>query len=184
MSKSRNQPRWKNQAGATLVEVLVSALLLALGILAMAAMQVNAVQYSKTSEFRTLATLLANDLGDRMRANHPALQVMSGPTGYDHLSTGAYAAPTLPAEPGTDCADGVTTCTFNQMAAYDKAVWSRTVFRQLPQGTARVVVNGANADIWIVWTDPGSTSNQAADNCPANYNQPSTVRCVYFRVTI
>ncbi|HEX5357722.1 MAG TPA: type IV pilus modification protein PilV [Aquabacterium sp.] len=189
MSKSRNQPHWNNQTGATLVEVLVSALLLALGILAMAAMQVNAVQYSKTSEFRTLATLLANDLGDRMRANHPALQNMSGATGYDYLSTDAYAAPTLPDEPGTNCADGVTTCTFNQMAAYDKAVWSRTVFRQLPQGTARVIVNGTGdriyADIWIVWTDPSSsTSNQAADNCPANYNQPSTVRCVYFRIAI
>ncbi|TAK97180.1 MAG: type IV pilus modification protein PilV [Aquabacterium sp.] len=186
MSMSHSQHRWRNQTGATLVEVLVSVLLLSLGVLAMAAMQVNAVQYSKTSEFRTVATLLANDLGDRMRANDPSGQVRSGPTGYDYLSSGAYAAPTLPNPPGTDCADGATTCAFNQMAAYDKATWARTVFQQLPQGTARVVVDAANAnaEIWIVWTDPSSSSNQAADNCPANYNQPSTVRCVYFRIAI
>ena len=75
------------QRGATLIEVLVSILLMALGVLAMAAMQVNAVQYGKTSEFRTVASLLANDLSDRMRANSPAGQSMSGTTGYDYLPT-------------------------------------------------------------------------------------------------
>lgn len=171
-----------SQTGATLIEVLVSILLMALGVMAMAAMQVSAVQYSKTSEFRTIATLLANDLGDRMRANHPATQDMAA--GYDYLASGSYAAPSLPGMPNTDCADGTTQCAFNDMAAFDRAQWARHVFQQLPQGTARVKVTGANADVWIIWTDPNSNAGQAADDCPTGYGQPANVRCIYFRITI
>ena len=172
------------QRGATLIEVLVSILLMALGVLAMAAMQVNAVQYGKTSEFRTVASLLANDLSDRMRANSPAGQSMSGTTGYDYLPTSSYAAPTLPDLPSTSCEDTTSPCNFSDMAAFDKAQWARNLFRQLPEGTARVVVNGNNAQIWIVWTDPSSAANIGADNCPQGFGQPSTVRCAYFRVAI
>jgi type IV pilus assembly protein PilV len=173
-----------HQAGATLIEVLVSILLMALGVLAMAAMQVNAVQYSKTSEMRAVATLLANDLSDRMRANHPSDAVMPG--GYNYLASGSYVAPSgPPTTPGNSCSDPATSCTFSEMAAMDLYQWSLNAYRQLPKGTARVVVNGSNADIWMVWTDPKtSTTNQAADNCPSGYNPPATVRCLFFRVSI
>jgi type IV pilus assembly protein PilV len=172
------------QAGATLIEVLVSILLMALGVLAMAAMQVNAVQYSKTSEMRSVATLLANDLSDRMRANHPSDAVMPG--GYNYLASGAYVAPSgPPTAPNDTCSDPATSCTFAQMAAVDLYQWSLNAYRHLPKGTARVVVNGSNADIWMVWTDPKtSTTDQAADNCPSGYNAPATVRCLFFRVSI
>lgn len=185
MSRFNRISQTRSQRGATLIEVLVSILLMALGVLAMAAMQVNAVQYGKTSEFRTVASLLANDLSDRMRANHPITQVnMGGTTGYDYLPTSTYAPPTLPDMPSTSCEDTTTPCDFNAMAAFDKAQWARNLFRQLPEGTARVVINGSNANIWIVWTDPSSAANLGADNCPQGYGQPGTVRCAYFRVAI
>lgn len=188
MTTFESGARRRRQAGATLIEVLVSILLMALGVLAMAAMQVNAVQYGKTSEFRTLATLLANDLGDRMRANHPTDKLMSGSTGYDYLPDSKYATPTLPSMPRTNCADGSTTCEFDDMAAFDKAQWARTVFQMLPKGTARVKIAGtpsaSYADIWIVWTDPSNAAAISADNCPTGYDQDSNVRCIYFRIAI
>src|SRR5690606_14236558 len=59
----------RHQTGASLIEVMVSALIVAFGILAMIALQTNALKFNKTSEYRSVATLLANDLADRIRVN-------------------------------------------------------------------------------------------------------------------
>lgn len=176
------------QRGATLIEVLVSILLLSLGVLAMAAMQANAVQYGKTSEFRSLATLLANDLADRMRANHPSGADMSV-----YNLTDAYKRLTsAPAETATGC-DANHPCTFPEMAAFDLAQWRRNVFNQLPAGTAYVSMSAAGAkpvtaDIWIAWTDPASASGSektpAVDACPSTFKQPDEVRCMYFHIVL
>lgn len=176
------------QRGATLIEVLVSILLLALGVLAMAAMQANAVQYGKVSEFRSVATLLANDLADRMRANHPGDQDMSA-----YNLTAAYSRPTTsPALPKVQC-DVTQPCQFADMAAYDLAQWLQNVYQQLPEGTAYVSVapNSSQqyaADIWVAWTDPASASSSDStpnvDSCPTGFKQPATVRCMYFHVVL
>lgn len=169
------------QRGATLIEVLVSILLMSAGIVSMAAMQVNAVKFSKTSEIRSLATLLANDLADRMRANHPFGADMSV---YNQTANYSSAPDALPAEARKICT-GTTTCLSTEMAAYDLASWNRDLFRQLPHGTGfvRVAAND-QVDIWVVWTDPGSSIDQAADACPANYGATAGVRCMYFRVAL
>lgn len=177
-----------HQRGATLIEVLVSILLMALGVLAMAAMQANAVQYGKASEFRSLATLLANDLADRMRANHPANEDMAA-----YNITDSYTKPTRPGAATKECT-GMNTCLFSEMAAYDVAQWRRAVFDQLPEGTAYVsvtpkAVKPTAADIWIAWTDPGSASGSDSsppkvDSCPKDFKQPEQVRCIYFHVVL
>lgn len=47
------------QRGATLVELLVSFLIVSFGLLALLALQNNAIKYNKTTELRATATLLA-----------------------------------------------------------------------------------------------------------------------------
>lgn len=181
MKHLQTAPSARHQQGATLVEVLVSILLMSVGLVAMAAMQVNALQYSKTSETRSLATLLANDLADRMRANHPDKQSLAA-----YNATAAYTAPSsLPAEATTSCTGTAASCDFSQMAAYDLASWKRDLFRQLPQGTGYVrTINDQQVDIWVVWTDPSSDSGQQVDACPNSYGAPAGVRCMYFRVAL
>jgi prepilin-type N-terminal cleavage/methylation domain-containing protein len=56
-------------AGFSLVEVLVAMFVVAMGILALAGLLQAATRYSKISELRSTATLLANDIADRIRAN-------------------------------------------------------------------------------------------------------------------
>ncbi|WP_374318370.1 type IV pilus modification protein PilV [Aquabacterium sp.] len=180
MTDTRQPQHRHQQVGATLIEVLVSILLMALGILAMAAMQANAVQYGKTSEMRSLATLLANDLADRMRANHPEGQAMSA-----YNITGTYSAPTsMPTDASTSCEGKTITCTYAQMAAYDLAEWKKQLYRHLPQGTAYVRAVSNQVDIWIVWTDPAAAVDLTADSCPTDYAASGTVRCMYFRVAL
>ena len=62
----------KNQRGATLVEVLVALLVLSIGLLGVAALQVSALQTNRGAHVRSQASVLAYDIADRMRANRDA----------------------------------------------------------------------------------------------------------------
>lgn len=172
----------------TLVEVLVAILIVSFGLLAMAAMQANAIKYSKTSELRAVATLLARDLGDRIRANSPG----GVPPAGAYTLTDAYAAiteaPTVPA-----CTNAAA-CTPAEIAARDLAEWQRSLFASLPGADGYVVVNGTAApvtvDIWIAWNDPQEQDAPRADagtasECPSAFVASSTTnppRCAYFRI--
>lgn len=55
--------------GMTLVEVLVSLVVISVGLLGVVALQAVSLRNSQTSYLRTQATALADDIIDRMRAN-------------------------------------------------------------------------------------------------------------------
>lgn len=57
------------QAGMTLVEVLVSVLILAVGLLGAAVIQLNALKYADSSRMTSQASFIAYDMLDRIRAN-------------------------------------------------------------------------------------------------------------------
>ncbi|WP_277964449.1 type IV pilus modification protein PilV [Pseudomonas sp. RIT-To-2] len=60
------------QRGFSLIEVLVALLILAIGLLGAAAIQVNALKYTDSSAMRTQASFIAYDMLDRIRANNGA----------------------------------------------------------------------------------------------------------------
>ena len=53
----------------TLVEVLISVLILTIGLLGAAAIQLNALIYTDSSKMRSQASFIAYDMMDRIRAN-------------------------------------------------------------------------------------------------------------------
>lgn len=55
--------------GVSLIEVLVAIVIASIGLLALAGVNASSVRYTKMSQYRGTATLLANDIGERMRAN-------------------------------------------------------------------------------------------------------------------
>lgn len=59
----------RRQAGMTLIEVLIAMLILAVGLLAGAGLQLNALKYTHSALMSTQASFIAQDLLDRMRAN-------------------------------------------------------------------------------------------------------------------
>lgn len=176
----------RRQRGATMIEVLVSFLIVSFGLLAMVAMQNAAMQFNKTSEYRSVATLLANDLGDRMKAN--AVSALAG----DYDRTGAYSpASSIPTR--TDCADPAN-CSVQELAARDEGEWLRTLYYGLPSSDAYVVANTANRaiDIWIAWRDPSNASDPTATDgnkkeCPTGFVAATVTpkpRCAYFRIAL
>lgn len=63
----------KNASGFSLLEVLITMLLTAVGILGMVAMQGKAIQYTQDSVERTNAAMLANELLEIIRATPSSL---------------------------------------------------------------------------------------------------------------
>lgn len=61
--------RTQRQSGATLIEVLVSVIVLAVGIVGMSALQATSLQNSTRSVLRTQAAYLSYEILDRIRAN-------------------------------------------------------------------------------------------------------------------
>src|SRR5690606_34451064 len=59
---------FRRETGATLIEVLVAMVVLAIGLLGLAVLQATSVQSMHSDYYRSQATLLANDLADRKRA--------------------------------------------------------------------------------------------------------------------
>ena len=180
--------------GASLVEVLVSLVLASVGLLALAGMSATANRYSKMSQYRATATLLANDYAERMRANRAGF--VSG--AYDHVDdfSAQAATPTIPAE---KCdASSADLCDQAELAAVDLAQWRLIVRSQLPRGTVFAQRQAASnaMDLWVIWVDPGvaATDEQpkAVKECATDLNlgdvEPDSlresIRCVYFRVNL
>jgi type IV pilus assembly protein PilV len=131
-------------SGFTMVEALVALLVLAVGLLGIAALYLDSLRAGREALMRTQAINLAADLGDRIRANRTAI------VGYAIGSAGV-------AVPVAACST-VAGCTPAQLAQTDLASWKASIAQLLPNGTGAVTVTAGtpNAyEITITWTQPG-----------------------------
>lgn len=123
----------RHQEGATLIEVLIAIVVLSIGLLGLAGLQVTSVQSNHSAYQRSQATLLAYDLADRMRANRT------------EALTNAY----LVDFPTSSSSNAVT----GTQAAKDKAEWLNNLARNLPNGTGKVEKTGNLITIQVRWDD-------------------------------
>ncbi len=173
------------QYGATLIEVMIAAIIIGIGLLGIASMQVKAMQGSTDAEFRAKATDLASALADRIRANLTADNSYLAGNGYstnpeDTLSTcpTSAAPPVCSSVPGgATIAQG--TCNPEKVAAEDiEQIFCGTdfgIYNQLPGGTLTLTctdidptdgdlcTTGSEMTIIITWqtrkADPFSSGN-------------------------
>jgi type IV pilus assembly protein PilV len=178
----------RRSAGFSLIEVLVSMFIVSMGILALAGLLQAATRYGKMSELRSMATLLANDIADRIRAN-PAGAAL-GSSGYD------LAAPGYPSTLVTARApcSSATPCLPSDLARADLAAWTSRLRAVLPRGSAYVKYHAGTAtskgsvDVWVGWTDPntlasGVVTERSGTECPSEWSGTDTaVRCIYLQV--
>lgn len=75
----------KAQEGMTLIEVLVALLILGVGLLGAAMIQLNALKYTDSSRMTSQASFIAYDILDRIRANTGADYTVT-PPGSPNLS--------------------------------------------------------------------------------------------------
>ena len=164
------------QRGLGIIEVLVALVVVSLGVLGIAGMQLTGMQHGTGSLNRAKALMFAEDMTERMRANTDGGRADLGYDGFDS-STEAGLCETRPA-PYCDAADGVDAddCGAGALAAFDRETvacgpWSGgaaaggVVNGALPGGTLEIDCPDApcTADsTWVVtvgWTEGGTASD-------------------------
>lgn len=177
-------------AGFSLIEVLVAMFVVAMGILALAGLLQASTRYSKMSELRSTATLLANDIADRIRANPIGGELGIG--GYD-LAERAFPSPLVAAH--APCTSD-SPCSPGDLARVDLAEWTARVRATLPKGSTWIQFHAGHppapdsVDVWVGWADPltlapGISTDRSGTECPAPWKavEPS-VRCIYLQVAL
>jgi type IV pilus assembly protein PilV len=133
--------------GFTLVEVLVALVVLSIGLLGIASLQLSSLRWNQGAAARSQATLLAYDIVDRMRANQKS------------ATLGEY-----------DQAYGAVSGTAGTVSFDDKTRWKTLLGQTLPSGDGMVQrVPGALSTfrITIQWDDThGAVNAQQATDDP------------------
>jgi type IV pilus assembly protein PilV len=115
-----------SQSGFTMVEVLVALVVLAIGLLGIAALYLSSLQAGRTAVYRTEAVTLAADLADRIRMNRTA-----------QAAYGTLFADTEVAVPACSTTGG---CSDADLASTDLSNWKAAIALLLPQGQGQVAV--------------------------------------------
>ncbi len=141
--------------GSTLIEVMVAVVVLSIGLLGLALLQLHSLQANTDAYLRTQASMFAYEIIDRMRANPTA------------TGTGAYHVPDTTAadikksaytgckNSSCKCNTVGTTCDTDTLATYDLGKWYEEQVPILPAAAERSTItkNGNQHMIVIRWTE-------------------------------
>ena len=136
------------QGGFTLIEVLVSAMILSIGLVGVAGLQVVSLKNNQSAYMRSQVSAMAYDLADRMRSN-----VSGAEAGFYDPAAAATRAPCLT----------TVGCSAQQLAQNDLAEWTASLAANLPMGTGFVCIDSTPNDGAGVAT-PASGANRPSGN--------------------
>ncbi|MGB1270710.1 MAG: type IV pilus modification protein PilV [Endozoicomonas sp.] len=114
-------------AGVGLIEVLVTLLVIAIGVLGMAGLHSRSLQYQQAAYIQSQATFLASDMLDRIQANRA--QARTSNLYQVGLNQSVYSQ-CLQKDYPDSCETGG--CTPEQLAVYDVLQWKFQLTCQLP----------------------------------------------------
>ncbi|WOX06687.1 type IV pilus modification protein PilV [Microbulbifer pacificus] len=136
----------KKQLGATMIEVLVTILVLAVGLLGLAATQVMSLKNGNNSHHRYLAALAAHEMAERMRANPDGLELAS----YDGKTVDG-------SESSVDCSSKCSAASLADLDLYD---WGQVISNNLPGGEGEIERVGRTVTLTITWNEQHTGENR------------------------
>jgi type IV pilus assembly protein PilV len=162
----------KHQRGFTMVEVLVSLIIIAVGMLGLA--KISALAYASTgvASQQSLAALEAASMASAMRANHSYWSTVSLSTAFSYTANGTVpsASNTLPTTTNT-C---ITSCSTTVLAELDVQNWVTAVNAVLPNPVSKIncAVPAASGSppgcyIQVSWHEENIANNIAVSTLPA-----------------
>lgn len=132
------------QHGFGMIEILVSLLVLAIGLLGLASLQTTSLTQTSEVRHRSQAILLADDLIERARSNR------------ENIASYAVAEGNLPA-----CNSAFAVAN-NGVAANDLAEWKNSLACLLPSGNGSVQVNNNVVTVQVIWEDNTGGGNDGS----------------------
>jgi len=181
------------QRGFSMIEILITLVIIAIAMLGTAGLQLNAMKLNKGSQSRTQAIFLASDIAERMEANKAA--AIAG--NYEIAAITSAVSTTA-----VDCASSF--CTAADLAAWDIRQWELTIQGVegdltrpplLPRAEWKIV-RTADADcptaltgnpstycIFIRWTERRGEANYAATNSASSVGINTDGTGEYFSYT-
>lgn len=142
--------RISSARGFSLIEVMVTVVVVAFGLLGIAGLLLRGLQAGSTSQIRSLAVSQAYDMAERMRAN------------LTYVNDGSYND-VLPAGSSSSCSTLLSLITDNDDstmpivaaptsapsctgsgAAYEKSCWHATNYQSMPLGSGAICHNATN----------------------------------------
>lgn len=138
------------QSGSSLLEVLITVLVLATGLLAMGALQTRSLQFNQSAYMRSQANILAYDIVDRIRLNRgsKSANVTAYNVDYDSSSTSA-----------------------NVRAGEDITAWRNAMKKVLPDAKGKIecvdavaVITTRLCTISIKWSDASLFGDHSTAN--------------------
>lgn len=131
---SKRQGSVRNQIGMTLIEVLVAMVIMSIGLLGAMATQLYTLQNARVAENRSMATVLASSMVEKMRANRPHLQHYINPPRRHHLRR--RNAP------------------YGMVVAYNDVLeWQLDIKTNLRSGQGYISANGSRITVRIQWDE-------------------------------
>ena len=131
------QPR--KQQGVTLVEAMIALLVISIGLLGIASLQLTAMSQNTSALNHSQAVWYAYNMSDRIRANITEFD------NYDGIDTSnGYAQ---------DCLSSA--CTTGEMLTADAADWASMV-TNLPAGRGIINNNADGLVVTVMWDDEGT----------------------------
>ncbi|MEX1032056.1 MAG: type IV pilus modification protein PilV [Cellvibrionaceae bacterium] len=136
---------YKKIQGFSMIEVLITIFIMAVGLLGLAALQMVSVKNVNNTQYRTLATIYAYDMAERIRSNR------EGRAGYNNIEGDEGAVTCNP-----------TPCSAAEMAARDAYEWNEMISDTvntddlpsgLPNGVGTVVGDGVTYAITVSWDE-------------------------------
>ncbi len=131
----------QKQSGFTLIEVLVSLVVLSIGLLGLAFLQMVSLKNNHSAQYRTEATIEAYSIVDRMRSNRA-----NALTGGYNVALGAAGAG-------------------NAIAIADVAAWKAALAIAFTSGDGAIITNVATGVVTITvqWDDSRGANGAAAE---------------------
>lgn len=144
----------KKTNGFTIIEVLITMVILSIGVLGLGLLQLTAMQNTQGGYLRSQGTILAYDIIDAMRANVPAVTA-----GNYALAFGAQTPVAV------DCYGLAANCTTVQMASSDLNRWRTVLATYMPSGNGQITTvdlgGTTQVTVAVTWIDPYSAESGA-----------------------
>jgi type IV pilus assembly protein PilV len=166
-----NGPSARQRArGFSLIEVLVSIVVIAIGLLGIAKIQALGLSSTGIASMRSLAALEASSLADSMHADR-AYWAAGGAAAFPGITITGTTIFDATLSPAVDCttAGGVLPCSTLQLAAYDLQQWAATVNTLLPNPQSIILCSSVvgvpvSCTVQITWSERAVAVNQQGTN--------------------